>query len=73
MRRILVPYTRSLVNKIDFSIVLLARRLSGISSQVQQEIEFIRPMVEERFAKTKEDWDEEPVCQTVISGIPLDG
>lgn len=50
--------------------------LSGIPSQIQQEIEFIRPMVEERFAKMEEhgeDWGDKPVCQTAISGIPLDG
>jgi hypothetical protein len=34
--------------------------LSSFPSQIQQEIEFIRPMVEERFAKMKEygeNWD----------------
>jgi hypothetical protein len=32
-------------------------------------------MIKERFAKMEEygeDWDEKPVCQTVISGISLD-
>jgi hypothetical protein len=53
--------------------------LSNLPSQIQQEIEFIRPMVEERFAKMEEygdDWDDKPVCQTIImiiSGISLDG
>ena len=50
--------------------------VSNIPSQIRQEIEFIRPMVEERFAKMEEygeDWDDKPVCQTVKSGsIPLD-
>ena len=38
--------------------------LSNISSQVRQEMEFIRPMVEERFARTEEfgeNWDDKPV------------
>jgi len=38
----------------------VARMLSNLPSQVRQEIEFIRPMVEERFAKMEEfgeDWD----------------
>jgi hypothetical protein len=44
--------------------------LSNLPSQIQQEIEFIRPMVEERFAKMEEygdDWDDKPVCRTIIS------
>ena len=31
-------------------------------------------MVEERFAKMEEygdDWDDKPVCQTIISGVSL--
>jgi len=39
---------------------IVARMLSNLPSQIQQEIEFIRPMVEERFAKMEkfgEDWD----------------
>jgi hypothetical protein len=50
--------------------------VSSLPSQIQQEIEFIRPMVEERFAKMEEhgeDWDNKPVCQTIISGISLHG
>ena len=42
-----------------FSIV--SRMLSNLPSKIQQEIEFIRPMVEERFAKMEEygeDWDD---------------
>jgi len=37
--------------------------LSNLPSQIQQEIEFIRPMVQERFAKMEEygkDWDDKP-------------
>ena len=48
--------------------------LSSFPSQIQQEIEFIRPMIEERFAKMKEygeDWDDKPVCQTIFSGVSL--
>jgi len=39
---------------------IVAYMLSNLPSQVQQEVEFIRPMVEERFAKLEEfgeDWD----------------
>jgi len=39
---------------------IVARVLSNLPSQIRQEIEFIRPMVEERFAKMEEsgeDWD----------------
>ena len=42
--------------------------LSNLPSQIQQEIEFIRPMVDERFEKMEEygeDWDDKPVCQTM--------
>jgi hypothetical protein len=44
--------------------------LSNLPSQIQQQIEFIRPMVEERFAKMEEygdGWDDKPVCQAVVS------
>ena len=47
--------------------------ISNLPSQNQKEIEFIRPMVEERFAKMDEygeDWDDKPVCQTIVS-VPL--
>jgi hypothetical protein len=52
--------------------------LSNLPSIIQQEIEFIRPMVEERFAKMDEygeDWDDKPVCQTIVSvpfSLPAD-
>jgi hypothetical protein len=42
--------------------------ISSLPSQIKQEIEFIRPLVEERFAKMEEygdDWDDKPVCQTM--------
>jgi hypothetical protein len=51
---------------------IVSRMISVLPSQIQQEIEFIRPMVEERFAKMDEygeDWDDKPVCQTITSGI----
>ena len=50
--------------------------LPSIHSQIRQEIDFIRPMVEERFAKTEEygeDWDDKPVCQAFTSGTSFDG
>jgi hypothetical protein len=50
--------------------------ISNLPSQIQQEIGFIRPMVEERFAKMEEygeDWDDKPVCHAIISGVSLDG
>jgi hypothetical protein len=43
--------------------LIVSRMLSNLPSQIQQEIEFIRPMVEERFAKMEEygdDWDDKP-------------
>ncbi|KAI0254422.1 cytochrome P450 [Lactifluus subvellereus] len=42
---------------------LVSRILSNLPSQIRQEIEFIRPMVEERFAKMEEfgeEWDDKP-------------
>ena len=57
----------SLVTKTYFSIV--SRMLSNLPSQIQQEIEFIRPMVEERFAMMEEygeDWDDKPVRRTIV-------
>ena len=38
--------------------------ISNIPSQIRQEMEFIRPLVEERFARMEEfgeDWDDKPV------------
>ena len=46
--------------------------LSNLPSQIQQEIKFIKPMIEERFAKMEEygeDWDDKPVCQTIVPGV----
>ncbi len=64
-------YPCSLVTETYASIV--SRMLSNLPSQIRQEIEFIRPMVEERFAKMEygEDWEDKPVCQTIASGIHL--
>ena len=47
--------------------------ISSIPSQIQQEIEFIRPLVAERFAKMEDygdDWDDKPVCLAIVS-VPL--
>ncbi|KAI0280024.1 cytochrome P450 [Russula aff. rugulosa BPL654] len=47
----------------EFLKPIASRMLSSIPSQIQQEIEFIRPMVQERFAKMEEygeDWDDKP-------------
>jgi hypothetical protein len=60
------PY--ALLTETHFSIV--SRMLSNLPSQIRQEIEFIRPIVEERFAKMEEygeDWDDKPVCWTIVS------
>jgi hypothetical protein len=68
-----VPYTRvSLSIKPHFSIV--SRMFSKLPSQVQKEAEFIKPMVQERFAKMEEygeDWDDKPVCWTIAYGVSL--
>ncbi|KAF8467544.1 cytochrome P450 [Russula ochroleuca] len=42
---------------------IVSRMLPNLPSQIQQEIEFIRPIVEERLAKMEEygeDWDDKP-------------
>ncbi|KAI9465946.1 cytochrome P450 [Lactarius psammicola] len=41
---------------------IVARVLSNLPSQIRQEMEFIRPMVEERFARMEfgEDWGDKP-------------
>ena len=68
-RPCLCPY----VPITETHISIVARMLSNLPSQVRQEIEFIRPMVEERFAKMEEfgeDWDK-PVCEFIITGISL--
>ncbi len=70
MRSLLYP--RCFVTEKHSSIV--SRMLSNIPSQIQQEIEFIRPLVEERFAKMEEhgaDWDDKPVCQAIVFFISL--
>ncbi|KAI0277137.1 cytochrome P450 [Russula aff. rugulosa BPL654] len=61
------------VNVIKFGLIIglfprplkpiVSRMLSNLPSQIRQEIEFIRPIVEERFAKMEEygeDWDDKP-------------
>ncbi len=43
--------------------------LSNLPSQIQREIEHIRPVVEERIAKMEEygeGWDDKPVCHTIF-------
>jgi len=65
-------YQCCLVTETHTSIVF--RMLSNIPSQIQQKIELIGPMVEERFAKMEEhgeDWHDKPVCQTIVSVIFL--
>jgi hypothetical protein len=60
------------LTETHFSVV--SRMLSNLPSQIQQEIEFIRPIVEERFAKMEEygeDWDDKPVCRTIVSGCVI--
>jgi len=74
-----VPFIRvkiqdlySLLTGTHFSIV--SRMLSNLPSQIRQEIEFIRPIFEERFAKMEEygeDWDDKPVCWTIVSECVL--
>jgi hypothetical protein len=59
-------YLCFLITESHFSIV--SRMLSNLPSQIQQEIEFIRPIVKERFAKMEEygeEWDDKPVWQTL--------
>ncbi|KAF8463174.1 cytochrome P450 [Russula ochroleuca] len=61
------------VNVVKFGMIIslfpkplkpiVSRMISNLPSQIQQEIGFIRPMVEERFAKMEEygeDWDDKP-------------
>jgi cytochrome P450 len=61
------------VNVVKFGLIIgmfpkplkpiVSRMLSNLPSQIQQQIEFIRPIVEERFAKMDEygeDWDDKP-------------
>jgi len=61
------------INVVKFGLIIgmfpkplkpiVSRMLSNLPSQIRQEIEFIRPIVEERFAKMEEygeDWDDKP-------------
>ena len=57
----------SLVTETHFRIV--SHMLSDLPFKIQQEIEYLRPIVEERFAKMEEygdDWDDQPVRQTIV-------
>ncbi|KAF8471577.1 cytochrome P450 [Russula ochroleuca] len=51
---------------------IVFRMISNVPSQIQQEIEFIRPMVEERFAKMEQyggDWDDKPGVERSVEGL----
>ena len=46
--------------------------LSNVPSQIRQEMEFIRPLVEERFARMEEfgeDWDDKPVRRSASLNV----
>ena len=46
--------------------------LSNVPSQIRQQMEFIRPLVEERFARMEEfgeDWDDKPVRQSASLNV----
>ena len=46
--------------------------LSNLPLQIRQEMEFIRPMVEERFARmaeSGEDWDDKPVRRSASASL----
>jgi hypothetical protein len=61
-------HLRHLIPIAESHISIVARMLSNLPSQIQQEIEFIKPMVEERFAKMEEygeEWDK-PVCDFIL-------
>ena len=65
-------YLRPFINTSETRISLVARMLSNLPSQIQQEIDFIRPIVEERLTKMEEygeDWDDKPVCQHIGPGV----
>jgi len=71
-RCVVLLYPCFFVNETHFSIV--SRTLSNLPSRIQQEIKFIKPVVEERFAKLEEygkDWDDKPVCWTIALICPL--
>ena len=58
----------------EFHLSIVSRILSNLPSQIRQEVEFIRPLVEERFKKMEEygeNWDDKPVCQTIVSVVSL--
>ena len=50
--------------------------ISNLPSKIQQQIEFIKPMIEERFAKMEEyenlkEWEDKPVCLAIALIFPL--
>ena len=60
----------SLYYEARFRIV--TRLISNIPSLIQQEMDFIRPLVEERFAKMEEfgeDWDDKPVRLSTLLNV----
>ena len=60
-------YSCPIVTEAHFRIV--SRMLSDLPYKIQQEIEYLRPIVEERFVKMEEygdDWNDKPVCQTIV-------
>jgi hypothetical protein len=68
--RVFMPLSVFSCHRTHFSIV--SCMLSNLPSQIQQEIEYIRPMVEEWFARMEEygeDWDDKPVCQTIVMSL----
>ncbi|KAF8463187.1 cytochrome P450 [Russula ochroleuca] len=67
-------------NVVKFGMIIslfpksLKPRVVSSTIVIQKEIEFIRPMVEERFAKMKEygdDWDDKPVLSDHFIGTSL--
>ena len=67
------PYPWPPIATTETHTSIVARMLSNLPSQIRQEVEFIRPMVEERFAKMDEfgdDWDK-PVCGPRCARISL--
>jgi cytochrome P450 len=70
------------VNVIKFGLIIgmfpkplkpiVSRLLSNLPSQIRQEIEFIRPIVEERFAKMEEygeDWDDSDMPNDMLTWL----
>ena len=69
-----VPSICAKTHLTDAHFSIVSRMISNLPSQIGQEVEFIRPIVEERFKKMEEygeSWDDKPVCQTIVSVISL--